>query len=291
MSHPPVRIAAAPISWGVSEVPGWGHQLAPEHVLAQMRDLGIEATEFGPDGFLPDDPEQKAATLAAFGLRAVGGFLPVVLHDPAVDPLPIVDRFIDALLASGAEVVVVAAASGADGYDARPDLDAGQWRTLLENLDRIAERAAERGVVAAIHPHVGTMVQTSDEVERVLTGSRIGLCVDTGHLMVGGADPVALVERHPERVTHVHLKDVDAKLAHEVLLGELPFGDAVAAGLFRPLGAGDVEIARMIRALRDHGYAGWYVLEQDIKLSGVPDGEGPLGDVRASRDYVLQVAS
>lgn len=109
--------------------------------------------------------------------------------------------------------------------------------------------------------------------------------------MVGGTDPVALVERHPARVTHVHLKDVDAKLAHEVLRGERSFGDAVAAGLFRPLGTGDVEIARMIRVLRRHGYAGWYVLEQDIKLSGVPDGEGPLSDVRVSRDYVLQVAS
>jgi inosose dehydratase len=285
------RIAAAPISWGVCEVPGWGHQMTPERVLVEMRELGVGATEFGPPGFLPDDPRAKADTLAQHGLAAVGGFLPVLLHDPAHDPLPALDEFVDACLAAGASVVVLAAFTGVEGYDARPTLDEAGWRTLLANLDRLEARARERGVVATLHPHVGTMVEREDEVERVLAGSAVGLCLDTGHLLVGGTDPVELARRHPARVTHVHLKDVDAALAAKVQAGDVPYGDAIWQGLFRPLGEGDVDVVALVRALEAAGYAGWYVLEQDIKLKAEPDGEGPVAGVRASLAHLRGAVS
>lgn len=283
------RIAGAPISWGVSETPGWGHQLPADRVLTDMRDLGLAATEFGPDGFLPDDPTEKAAALSGYGLRSVGGFLPVLLHDAARDPLPDVDRFIDALLAAEASVVVLAAYSGVDGYDDRPVLDEAQWTTLLDNLDRLSDHAASRGVTAAIHPHVGTMVQTADEVDRVLTGSHVGLCVDTGHLMVGGADPVAIVQQHTNRIVHMHLKDVDAQMAVRVRDGELAFGDAVADGLFKPLGDGDVGIEPMISTLEESGYTGWYVLEQDLRMAQAPVDDGPRENVRRSLEFLLAI--
>ncbi|MGD9960619.1 TIM barrel protein [Nocardioides sp.] len=274
------RIAAAPISWGVCEVPDWGFQLDPERVLSEMRALGFAATEFGPDGFLAEEPTAKAAQLRTHGMTAVGGFLPVVLHDPDHDPLGEVETFVDACIAASAGVVVLAAATGADGYNQRPEIDEGGWKTLLSNLDTILEYAERRGVVATLHPHVGTMVERGPEVDRVLEGSRIGLCVDTGHLMVGGVDPVALAASHTSRVTHVHLKDVDATMAEAVLAGDLPFGDAVRAGIFRPLGDGDVDITSLVRLLEDAGYAGWYVLEQDVMLEAAPEGEGPVKDVR-----------
>jgi inosose dehydratase len=285
------RVAGAPISWGVCEVPGWGYQLDPDTVLEQMRGLGLTATEFGPVGFLQDEPRAKAEQLAGYGMRAVGGFLPVLLHDPEHDPLPEVDAFIDGCLACGASVVVLAAFTGVDGYDDRPVLDDAGWSAMLANLDRVSDRAAARGVVASLHPHVGTMVETGEETERVLDGSRVGLCVDTGHLVVGGADPVALTAKHPERVVHVHLKDVDRALAQKVVDGSIAFGDAVRAGIFRPLGQGDVDIAAMVRTLEDAGYQGWYVLEQDVKLDARPDDEGPLGDVRRSLDFLLGVSA
>lgn len=285
-----LRIAGAPISWGVCEVPGWGYQMPAEQVLTEMQSLGLAATEFGPEGFLPEDPSAKAAFLEGFGLQAVGGFLPVVLHEAARDPLAEVDRFIDACLASGAGVVVLAASTGADGYDARPVLDDVQWKTLLAHLDRIADRAAARGVVAAIHPHIGTLVENADDVQRVLDGSRIGLCVDTGHLAAAGADPVAITLANLSRVKHVHLKDVDAATAARVVSGEIAFADAVEAGMWRVLGQGDVDIRAMIDALRGHGYEGWFVLEQDVMFKhGAPTGEGPAADVRASLDFVKGV--
>jgi inosose dehydratase len=286
------RIAGAPISWGVCEVPGWGHQLGTALVLAQMRGVGLAATEFGPDGFLPDTPSDKAETLAAAGLRAVGQFVPVVLHDAAHDPLPEVEAAMEGLVAAAASTVVVAAATGAEGYDDRPVLDDDQWATLLRNLDRISDAAAAHGLLATLHPHVGTMVESGREAERVLAGSHIALCLDTGHLLIGGGDPVRLAVQHPDRVGHVHLKDVRSDLADRVRRGELTYTEGVALGMYVPLGAGDVDVAAIVRALEADGYQGWYVLEQDTILTGDPAATGvdPLADVRASVAHVLAVA-
>lgn len=280
------RIAGAPISWGVCEVPNWGHQLDAERVMREMRELGLVATEFGPDGFLPEAPAEKAEFLRGFGLQAVGGFLPVLLHDAGHDPMPEVDAFIDGCVASGAGVVVLAASTGVEGYDTRPVLDDAQWKSMLTNLDRISDHAADRGVVATIHPHIGTMVENADDVQRVLDGSHVGLCVDTGHLAAAGADPVALTLANLARVGHVHLKDVDGAKAAQVVAGAVTFSDAVRDGMWTVLGAGSVDVAAMIDALESHGYAGWYVLEQDLMLAGEPAGVGPKADVEACLDYV-----
>ncbi|HZG05895.1 MAG TPA: sugar phosphate isomerase/epimerase [Streptomyces sp.] len=274
------RIAGAPISWGVCEVPGWGHQLAPRRVLGEMGELGLAATEFGPDGFLPDEPEEKAELLRSYGLRAVGGFVPAVVHDPDRDPLPGIDAALDGFVAAGAGTLVLAAATGLDGYDERPDLDDTGWSTLFANLDRIAERCAGRGVSLALHPHMGTLVERREEVMRVLEGSEVPLCLDTGHLLAGGTDPVDLVRQVPRRITHTHLKDVDAALAARVRGGELSYYDAVRTGMYRPLGEGDVDIAEIVRLLEGSGYRGWYVMEQDTVLTAEPRDEGPLADVR-----------
>ncbi|GGU80355.1 inosose dehydratase [Streptomyces litmocidini] len=287
------RIAGAPISWGVCEVPGWGHQLAPDVVLRQMRDIGLAATEFGPDGFLPDAPAAKAEILSAYGLRAVGQFVPVVLHDPDHDPLPRVETAMADLLVAGATTVVVAAVGGGDGYDDRPAPDADGWSTLLANLDRIDEAAAEAGLTAALHPHVGTLVETAEETRRVLDGCRIALCLDTGHYLIGGGDPVALAARAPDRIAHVHLKDVRRHLADQVRSGELTYTQGVAEGMYAPLGAGDVDIAAIVRVLESHGYSGWYVLEQDTVLPAPPGQDGahdPLNDAKASLERLLSFA-
>jgi inosose dehydratase len=284
-----MKIAGAPISWGVCEVPGWGHQLTPERVLAEMRDVGMIATELGPEGFLPSDPAARTALLYSYGLRCVGQFAPVVLHNPDHDPLPDIAASLDAIVACGADVLVLAAATGTDGYDARPTLDESQWLTLLANLDRLADAAAHHGVLAVLHPHVGTMVESRDEVVRVLDGSAVRLCLDTGHLMIGGTDPLALAREVPHRIAHAHLKDVDAKLAARVQAGELTYTEAVRRGMYTPLGAGDVDIAGIVNALRSNGFDGWFVMEQDTILDDEPADEGPLRDVAASVTYMQNV--
>ena len=293
-TRPPLaeRIAGAPISWGVCEVPGWGHQMDVDTVLGQMREVGIVATEFGPDGFLPDEPVEKADALEAAHLRAVGQFVPVVLHDPGHDPIPEVESAIEALTVAGATTVVVAAATGVEGYDARPRLDDSQWDTLLQNLDLVAATAEAHGLTATLHPHVGTIVESGAETERVLAGSRIGLCLDTGHLLIGGGDPVRIARSHPDRIGHVHLKDVRSDVAERVRSGELSYTDGVSAGMYVPLGAGDVDVAAIVESLEDSGYAGWYVLEQDTILTGPPaeTGVDPTADVRTSIAHITAIA-
>lgn len=289
------RIAGAPVSWGISEVPGWGWQYDTATVLAQMAELGLAATELGPKGFLPDAPEDKAATLSAAGLSAVGQFVPVVLHDTEHDPLTEAEQALDALHAAGATTLVLAAATGRDGYDVRPDLDESGWQTMLTNLDRLAGAARERGLVATVHPHVGTMVDSGEATQRVIDGSDIGLCLDTGHLLIGGGDPVALAQGHPDRIAHVHLKDVRSDVATRVRTGELTYVDGIRQGLFTPLGAGDIDVVAIVGALEDAGYDGWYVLEQDAVLDGDPGAtEGrrtPRADVEESLDFLLGLAA
>ncbi|NGO70868.1 sugar phosphate isomerase/epimerase family protein [Streptomyces boncukensis] len=285
-TSPLQRIAGAPISWGVCEVPGWGYQLAPDRVLKEMRDVGLAATEIGPEGFLPGTPEALAGVLASHGLRAVGGFTPLLLHVPGHDPLPEVARLLESYAASHADTLVLSAVTGQDGYDSRPELDADGWKLLLSQLDRLTALAAEHGVRAVLHPHVGTMVETGDEVRRVLEGSSISLCLDTGHLLIGGTDPAELTRQVPERIAHTHMKDVDASLAAKVQSGRLTYTEAVRAGMYRPLGAGDVDVEAIVTQLSARSYGGWYVLEQDTILTAEPRERGPVDDVWTSVEHL-----
>lgn len=286
-----MRIAGAPISWGVCEVPDWGVQLAPERVLREMRELGLDATEFGPQGWLPEAPLRRSKVLRDAGLRAVGAFVPVILHEPGHDPLPGVERELAAFEAAGGDTLVLAAATGARGYDARPELTDWQWSILLANLDRLVDLAESRGIRPTLHPHVGTLVETQDDVLRVLNGSKAPLCLDTGHLLIGGTDPVWLAREHPERITHVHAKDVSKALADRVRSGGMTYTDAVRQGMYVPLGTGDVDFAAIVADLTRFGYDGWYVLEQDMILDAEPaEGRGPIDDVRASLEYLRSTA-
>ena len=283
------RLAAAPISWGVCEVPGWGYQMTPDRVLREMREAGLVATEFGPDGFLPDAPQEKLDLLAGYGLRAVGGFVPVVLHDPARDVLLGLDAVLSAFVTAGADTLVLAADTGLTGYDDRVVLDEDQWKTLLTNLDRMVDAAREHGITATLHPHVGTIIEKESEVARVLESSRIPLCLDTGHLLIGGTDPAELTRQAPERIAHTHFKDVDDTIAAQVRSGRLTYTEAVGRGMYRPLGRGDVDFAAIVASLGDRSYDGWYVLEQDTILTAEPQGEGPVADVRQSADYLREL--
>jgi len=287
------RIASAPISWGVIEVPGWGLQLDRDRVLSEMVGLGIAATEFGPEGFLPDAPAERAAALADAGLEAVGGFFPAVLHRSATagdaqDPLPAIERELEAYVAAGAGTLVLSAVTGEAGYDGAAELTEAEWATLLENLDR-AKAAAERvGVVATLHPHLGTVVESPEAVERVLSGSGIGICLDTGHFTLGGGDPLALVSDHANRIVHAHLKDVSLEVAGRVRAGEIDYREGVRQGMYRALGEGDARVGEIVEALRAAGYGGWYVLEQDTVVEGEADAARALENARRSVEFIRE---
>jgi inosose dehydratase len=284
------RVAGAPISWGVCEVPGWGYQMGAERVLAEASGLGLTAVEAGPDGFLPGEPEEAAGLLSDHGLELVGGFVPVVLHkeEARSSELASVERQAGLLAAAGAGVLVLAAATGEDGYEDSGGLDRDEWDRLFATLAMVEEIGDRHGLSVVLHPHYGTEIETPEQVQRFLDGCGTGLCLDTGHSVVGGGDPVALAESAAARVEHVHLKDVDENLARRVVSGTIGYEEAVGGGLFRPLGDGDVDLGRVLGALDSAGYDGWYVLEQDIMLDGEP-GQGPANDVGKSLAYLRGV--
>jgi inosose dehydratase len=155
-------------------------------------------------------------------------------------------------------------------------------------VDEAVRRCADAGLRAVLHPHIGTQVEKPEEIDRVLEGSTIPLCLDTGHILGGGGDPVAIALRVPERIGHVHAKDVRGDLAARVAGGQLPYSTAVREGLYCPLGDGDVDFPAIVSALENSGYTGWYVLEEDVILDAEPQGgSGPQRGVRKSRDHLI----
>jgi len=278
------RIAAAPISWGVDGSPGWGHLMSADRVMAEMRECGLSATELGPDGFLPTDPDELAVYLAGYALELVGGFVPAVLHrDHGIDDqLAYVDRAAAQLARGGSAMVMLAADSHHHGYDTPIELDDDGWARLMVNLEHTVDVISSHGLLTALHPHWGMAVLEPSQIE----------CLDTGHIQLGGGDPIEIARRAGDRVYHVHLKDLDGELARQVRAGETPFRRATLDGMFVRIGTGAVDIAGLIRHLEGSGYGGWYALEQDCALEGEPpEGEGPIVDAMASVEYLRELAA
>ena len=282
------RLAAAPISWGVCEVPGWGLQLPPELVLAEMAELGLTATELGALGWLPLDGAAVRALLDRHGLRLVGGFVPVVVHEDDLAATREHARRAAAQLAAGGAGVFVAAAVQDEAWSEPAPLDEDGWQRAGAHLRELADLVADEGLTLVLHPHVGTLVESAADVEQALAHTDVPWCFDTGHLLIGGVDPVQFVREHADRIAHVHLKDVDGALAERLRRGELSLMQATQAGLFRPLGDGDARVDEVVALLDDVGYERWLVLEQDQAITGTepPVDGGPALDVARSIEFM-----
>jgi inosose dehydratase len=285
------RIAGAPVSWGVIEIPDWGYQMPADRVLKEAASLGLPAVEAGPEGLLPPDPSEVSDLLDGYGLGLVGGFVPAVLHEPGVreEQLELVEKRAGFFAAAGADVVVLAAMSGSDDFGPFVELDDGAWRELFESLKSVEEICARHGMAVSLHHHFGTAIEGNDHVKRFLEGAEMGLCLDTGHLAIGGSDPVEIAEIAGPRVNHVHLKDVDLELAGRLAARELSFKEAAQKNAFRPLGEGDVDLGGVLDGLEGAGYSGWYVLEQDSVVEAEPpEGQGPVEEVGKSLAYLRE---
>ena len=287
------RMAGGPISWGICEVPGWGTQLSIDRVLGEMRDVGLRATELGAAGWLPDDPDSTNAILSKFGLRAIAAFVPLVLHDRTqrARTLESAATTADLLAKVGATCFVTALVSDPADWS-RPALGTAEWDTIFSGLDAVDVITRDRGLQQAVHPHVDTLVEEAEEIRRVVENTNVKFCLDTGHMAIGGADPLEFVQAHADRVAHVHLKDVRLDVAARLRSKSLSLMQAVQAGVFTPLGQGDVALEGVVVALERAGYDGWYVFEQDVALSEEPPvGAGPVLGVRASVEYLRALAA
>jgi inosose dehydratase len=256
----------------------------PERVLAEMASLGLRGTELGPPGFFPTDPAALRETLGRHDLQLVGAFVPLVLHHSSLGDAARLAQETSALLAGAGARMFVLSIVEDEGWAQPTELDDDGWRNLAANVEAIEAIAAGDGLTVALHPHVGTLVETDEQVRLALERLDVGWCLDTGHLLIGGADPVAFVRDHGDRIVHAHLKDVDTTIGARVRSGELSFQAATKQGLFVPLGRGDAGVAAAMDELARHEYDGWLVLEQDTAISeDDPEAErAPLADVAES---------
>ncbi len=283
------RIASAPISWGICEVPGWGAMLPTQRVLSEMSGLDLSATELGAPGFLPDAPDEVAAMLCAVNMTLIGGFTPLVAHDRSQEAKSIAQaRKIAALFqAAGATKFITAAVTDWGWAEPHPPT-AEELKQMNKIFGIVDEICAEHGLEQVLHSHVLTMVETDSDLQKVLETCDVHWCLDTGHLAIGGTDPVEFATVAFDRVGHVHLKDVDLSKVGPVMRREKSIMQGVQDGLFTELGQGDVDIAGVIEALESRGYQGWYVIEQDTAITdGMPAvGEGPIRQVTNSLNFL-----
>lgn len=288
------RIASAPISWGICEVPGWGQMLPTDRVLSEMTGLGLRATEYGAPGFLPTEAEGIRSVLGGHGMSLLGGFTPLVLHDPARREQAVAyARSVAGLLSGAGATTFVSCPVMDDDWSVPRPLTAEEHQHLVRMLGVVDTICDDHGLTQVLHPHVQTVVETSPDVERVLESCDVSWCLDTGHLAIGGTDPVDFARRAADRVGHVHLKDVRMDLVPALMDRSTSIMQGVQAGLFPPLGQGDLPLGEVVRALEQAGYQGWYVIEQDTAITGaMPEpGEGPVRGVEESLRYLHEVVA
>ncbi|MFT4773053.1 MAG: inosose dehydratase [Candidatus Azotimanducaceae bacterium] len=286
------RLAGAPISWGVCEVPGWGIELSPDRVLGEMQQLGLSATELGSDGYLPTDPAELRDLCQQYDLTMIGGFVPVVIHEQSEEQATIEATHRAAKLMSAAGGTVFVSSPVTDwNWGPRRDLDSQDWRHGAKMLSVIDDIVGEYGMTQAMHPHLRTIVETREDILNVLEHSDVNWTFDMGHMQIGGMDPLEFLDLAFDRIKHVHLKDVVMEKARPVFRHEQSIMDGVQAGMFCNLGRGDVPIGAIVTELEARGYDQWYVLEQDAAItSDEPEvGAGPILDVLASIEFLTGV--
>ena len=271
-------LAGAPVSFGVFELtPEGAETMSADEVLAVLADTGYRGVDLGPVGFLGRGAELRDR-LQSHGMELAGGWVQLPFSDDAAfeASLPQLHEalqvFGDAAALSPRRMPVPTLADGgsparaaAPGRGCLVDpLSEDGWNRLSANLARAVDIVRDAGFTPTFHHHAGTFVESPDEIERLLAETEIGLTLDTGHLLIGGGDPLDAVSRWGERINHLHLKDVDRGELERVLAAGGGMAEVWSSGAFVALGAGDVDVAEVMTAMQRQGFDGWVVVEQDV---------------------------
>jgi inosose dehydratase len=292
-----IRVGNAPCSWGILEFERQAVAAPYGTVLDEIRDTGYAGTEIGDWGFMPTDPGQLRNEVAKRGLQLVGAFVPVPLanssaHDAGVATAVRTASLMRDAGASDAFIVLSDDNASVDEREqnagritAAHGLSSSGWATFAAGAEQVARAVRDEARLRTVfHPHCGGYVETPTEIDELMRRtdrSLLGLVLDTGHVMYGGGDPLHVLDRHAERVWHVHFKDCDPGAARDARAKGLGYLAAVRAQLFCELGRGAVDFAAVVSALR-HRYDGWIVVEQDV----FPGYGTPKDSAQRNRDYL-----
>ena len=289
-----VTLGINPITWTNDDMPELGGDIPLEVCLAEAHEAGFAGIELG--GKFPRQADVLRPILARHSLALVSGWYSAQLaRRSAAEEIERVAAHLDLLSAMGCKVMVFAEGHGAtDGNPAlplsqRPILADSEWPSFCKRLDDVAAHLRRRGVGMAFHHHMGTVVQTQDEIDRLMamTSEDVGLLLDTGHLVFAGGDPIAVARRHGKRIVHVHCKDVRADILRDVLRDDRSFLRAVLDSVFTVPGDGAIDFAAVLRELNAHRYAGWLVVEAEQD----PAKAHPLTYARMGHDNLARAAA
>jgi inosose dehydratase len=273
-----ICVANAPCSYGAFEVTiDYPNVPDPVRLLDAVSDAGYEGIDLGPVGYLGLDGE-LAERLHTRGLALAGGYVGLPFSEPHAleEAMPALDALLGALDAvpsgsarprptlADAGSPQRAAFPGRSAFDRSVGLDDAGWRAFADGLARAVDRCRSRGYEPTFHHHTATYVEALWEIERLLTLSDVGLCLDTGHLLLGRGDPLTAIRDWGDRINHVHLKDARQAILDQIVVDNAPVMDIWTRRAFCPLGEGDVAVDQVLAALDELGYGGWLVVEQDV---------------------------
>ena len=287
-----VRIGINPLTWTNDDLPELGEQNSLETCLKEAKQAGYEGVELGRK--FPREAKVLGPILKPHGLQLVSGWYSArLLERPVDDEVKAMQAHATLLKSLGAKVMVFCEVSRCVHGDRkvplskRPQLAEKEWKQFCQRLDQVADHLQKQGLKMAYHHHMGTVIQSEDEVDRMMAStSKVGLLLDSGHLTFAGGDPLRALERHAKRIVHVHCKDVRRdRLAH-ARKQDMSFLDAVLGDVFAVPGDGSIDFDPILRALAGHGYAGWLVVEADQD----PAKAHPLTHARLGHDCLRPLA-
>lgn len=297
-----IRVGNAPVSWGVYTPTN--SKIPYKQVLDAIADAGYDGTELGPYGYYPKEPEALKGELATRKLGLGSSYVSMRLPEAdqrqaCIDEALAVGRLLSKF---GVGEVICAddgaaarkAIAGRVPKDGSAGLTADQWKTAIGTLEAVAKALGdELGMKVVVHHHAGTYFETAEEIDTLLKLSNpdlVGLLLDTGHAVYGGADPLNIVKKYGNRVRYIHYKDVDAAKLKVVRETPIHMDDAWKSGIFSPLGKGIVDFPAITAELKRMDYKGWVIVEQDIVAA--EDGTlnpDPFESARGSRKYLRDV--
>jgi len=275
-----IQIANAPCSWGALEFELEGKSLGYRQVLSEMVETGYSGTELGDWGFLPSKPEELKNVLSEKKLELLGAFVPVALvkeeaHSAGIDlALKTAGLMFDAgyknafIVLADENGSVETRTKNAGRISPEMGLTESQWKIFAQGAENIAQAVRKvYSMRTVFHHHCAGYVETPSEVEKLMDLTNpelLGLCLDMGHFAFGGGNPVEALEKYYKRIWHVHFKDFDPKVGKAAKENKYDYFKSVEKGVFCELGKGNVDFVSIVKILKEKGYDGWIVVEQDV---------------------------
>ncbi|MGA8272598.1 MAG: sugar phosphate isomerase/epimerase [Candidatus Sulfotelmatobacter sp.] len=296
------HFASAPDSWGVLDYSGPSWEQSYEKMLDEMVQAGYTGSELGPYGFFPTDPAILQPQLEKRKLKLLASFVPVKMTDPGASKAVIerIRKVGNLLAALKAPFLVIAddQSSERNAFSGRvydkgcPTLTAEQWKHIGKIVADAEKVANEFGLDLVFHPHVATYVETPEECELFFDATshtNVGLCLDTGHCVYGHGDSVTEAKKYKNKLRFVHIKDCDVKVLEQARQNKWSFEEAIEHKVFTIIGQGNIDFPAFFRTLVENGYAGWSVVEQDVKFGATPI--PPVENIAASLKYLRKIVT